>query len=81
MSSVVAILTLEERGQRIPLARTRQRRAVRAVAAAALADVRATAEAESDALLSALLTQEADRIERGLDLLGLTQASGEDSHA
>ena len=68
---VVALLALEERGERIPLARTRRPDALRAVAFAAVADVRAASDGETDELVGALLRQEADRLERALSLLGI----------
>ena len=75
---VIAFLALEERGQRIPLARTNRPDALRAVARAAVADVHAACEDEPDEVVGVLLKQEADRLERALMLLGLG-AGAEDS--
>jgi hypothetical protein len=68
---VIALLALEERGQRIPLARTQRPDILRAVACAAVADVHAACGDERDEVVGALLKQEADRLERALMLLGL----------
>jgi hypothetical protein len=73
---VVALLALEERGKRIPLARTKRPDVLRAVARAAVADVHAAWGDETDELVGALLKQEADRLERALLVLGLG-SSGE----
>jgi hypothetical protein len=71
---VVALLALEQRGRRIPIARTSRRPVLRALARAALSDIREVARGESDELLAALLVQEADRLGRSLAALGLGAA-------
>lgn len=70
---IAAILTIERAGRQVPLARTRRPDVVRRVAEAAVDDVRACAVAEPDEALRSLLTQEADRLERGFVSLGLTE--------
>jgi hypothetical protein len=69
--AVIAILALEQRGRRIPIASTREIGTVRAVARAALAEVRAAQAAESDVTLAALTGQEATRLEQALVTIGV----------
>lgn len=68
---LVAFIALEHNGQRIPLAKTRQRAVLRAVARAALADIHATRETVTDATIDLLLEGEADHLARIFSELGL----------
>jgi hypothetical protein len=72
MAAVVALLALEQHGRRVPLAHTRQPAVLRAVAEAALADVEAAADQGGDVVLTGLLQQEAERLQRAFTTLGLT---------
>jgi hypothetical protein len=71
-----AVLTLDRGGTSVPICRTRRPDVVRLVATAALADVRATADGETDSVWSALLRQEAERLDKGLRALGLDGEAG-----
>jgi hypothetical protein len=68
--AVVAIIALEQNGQRVPIARTQRSAALRVVAEAALADVRDAAAGGGDVVLSALLRQEQHRLEKAFAALG-----------
>jgi hypothetical protein len=68
------VLTLEQRGQAIPLARTRRPEVQRAVADAVLADLQAATSTERDEVMAAPLSQEVTRVRQTLCLLGLAPA-------
>jgi hypothetical protein len=66
-----AVLVWEYEGRQVPICRTRRRELVEEVGRAAFAEVRAAAEAEDDEMMRVLLDQEALRLERGMQALGL----------
>lgn len=65
------VLALDRRGALIPLGRTRRPDLLRAVAAAVLDDIEQARAAETDEVVSALLAQECERLQRAFRLLGL----------
>jgi hypothetical protein len=75
---VVAILALEEEGRRIPLARTYQRDALRALARVVMDDVESARHTAADGVIAALLEQEAIRLHRALVTVGIDIHAPED---
>lgn len=67
---ITAAIILEDRGRIIPFCRTRRSSIMRAVAKAALEDVKLAALI-AEPLRKALLDQEYTRLEEGLDSLGI----------
>lgn len=78
----VALVALERRSRIIPLCRTSSLDAVRTVAAAALAEIQAAADAgQHGEVLAVLLRQEADRLRKAFRVLGLAPNIGLDLEA
>ena len=74
---VSAVLMVDQRGQSIPLARTRNPTVLRTVADTVLGDLQAATAAERDEVLAALLCQEVARLRQALKVLGLAQVEEE----
>ena len=68
---VQAIVAVERDGRLVPICRTSRREVVREVGRAAIEEVRAAAHDEREEIIAALLHQEAERLERGLAVLGV----------
>jgi hypothetical protein len=73
---IEAVLTLDRGGLRYPLAATRDRAVLKALAQAALGDLRRARAELRDETLAALAGQEADRLERCLATVGLGGTGG-----
>ena len=71
---VIATVSLDRQGRLVPLCRATSPDLIKAVAEAAMAEIRAAADAErgTNETFATLLQQEAARISEALGLLGLT---------
>lgn len=70
--TVAAMLVVERGGRPVPLCRTRQKEVVQLVADAVLRELRQASDGETDEVLSVLLRQERERVEKALATLHIT---------